>query len=288
MALFPDRFAKSVSNHRWDRDQPSDRYRPFYRASAPSPWSNGVHLEALGNLAHELRTPVQVLLGYLDILRDAPTRIADISDGAVNQEIIERMNSNVHELAQTVENVMEFAISGTEASSAPEEIELAEFFAELDPIFKAGNQNETLAIRVDLENAPASVFLARHPLRSVVVNLISNAIKFTVAGQVTISVRERGEGSDRIEIAIRDTGPGISEGMLSHAFEPMVQLSGSTVRHHRGLGLGLAVVRRNVEILGASLEVESTGFGSCFKVTIPCSFQGRYNRDLGQEALKIS
>jgi signal transduction histidine kinase len=271
MALFPQRFDNSATRLE------KGRGRPFYRPSASqSNWSNGVHLEALGNLAHELRTPVQVLLGYLDILRGAPTGgVGDISHAALNQEIIERMNSNVHELAQTVENVMEFAVSESETASVPEEIQLTEFFAELDPIFRAGNRNENLTVRVDLDRAPQRVLLARHPLRAVVVNLISNAIKFTPAGEVTITVREIHGATQGVEIAVRDTGPGISSSLLSHAFRPMVQLSGSSVRHHRGLGLGLAVVQRNVEVLGASLEVESTHRGSCFRVTIPCSLFAR-------------
>jgi len=270
MALYPNRFDNSAAYHNQDRN---DRYRPFYRPLASqSNWSNGVHLEALGNLAHELRTPVQVLLGYLDILRGARAdQIGDISHDTLDQGIIERMTSNVHELAQTVENVMEFAVSESEAGSDPEEIQLTEFFAELDPIFRAGNRNQNLSIRLDLDRAPASVLLARHALRAVVVNLISNAIKFTPAGEVTITVREILGSTDGIEIAVRDTGPGINQGLLSQAFQPMVQLSTSSARQHRGLGLGLAVVQRNVEVLGASLEVESTPRGSCFRVTIPCS-----------------
>ena len=98
-------------------------------------WLGGVHLESLANLAHELRTPVQVLLGYLDILRDDRSDAGTKDFESPDWTIIERMNANVHELAQTVENVLEFALAYASADTAiEEEIELAEFFAELDEV----------------------------------------------------------------------------------------------------------------------------------------------------------
>src|SRR5579872_6603680 len=117
-------------------EMPLDQYGRVYRkhaegAAVPG-WAGGVHLESLGNLAHELRTPVQVVLGYLDILRDTGAA----SDGTrpsdpIDHEIIERMNAKVLELAQTVENLMDFAVAQAHAETAnEEEIELAQFFAE--------------------------------------------------------------------------------------------------------------------------------------------------------------
>jgi signal transduction histidine kinase len=91
-------------------------------------WSNGVHFESIANFAHELRTPVQVLLGYLDILRGdrvdvAAATLAQLAD----RTIIERMNANVHELAQTVENVLAFVLADAAIETAAEEVKLAEF-----------------------------------------------------------------------------------------------------------------------------------------------------------------
>ena len=242
--------------------------------SQSSDWTTGVHLELLANLAHELRTPVQVLLGYLDILRDDRSEAgAEDLSGSPDRTIIERMNANVHELAQTVENVLEFALAyGSADTVVEEEIELAEFFAELDQILKASKRNQNLAVRINLDNAPRTVVTRRRPLRSIVVNLATNAIKFTSDGEVSISASRCAEDPQTLEIEVRDTGAGISGDLLSLAFEPLVQLSHSSVRRHRGLGLGLAVVQRNVTVLGGRLQVESVpGAGSCFKVTIPCT-----------------
>jgi signal transduction histidine kinase len=237
-------------------------------------WSSGAHFESLANLAHELRTPIQVLLGYLDILRDDHCE-GEKSDSVEysDQMIIERMNTNVHELAQTVENVLEFALAFAGAEAAiDEEIELAEFFAELHEVLKASNRNENLAVRIDLGEAPRKFVTQRRSLRSLVLNLASNAIKFTDDGEVRIDVRSCLEDPQMLEIEVSDTGAGISGDLVSSAFEPMVQLSHSSIRLHRGLGLGLAVVQRNVKALNARLEVESVpGAGTCFKVAIPRS-----------------
>ena len=103
-------------------------------------------------------------------------------------------------------------------------------------------------------------------------NLAVNAIKFASEGAVTITISGSAQEPPQLVIEVRDTGAGMSDNALSSAFEPLTQLSGSSVRRYRGLGLGLTVVQRNVKALGGQLEVESeVGVGSCFKVTIPCS-----------------
>ena len=259
--------------------------------SRDSRWSGGVRFESLANLAHELRTPVQVLLGYLDILRDdRPDAGAAGRTETHDRAIIERMNANVHELAQTVENVLEFALEAAGADAViDEEVELAEFFAELEVVLRASKRDQHLRLSINLDEAPPRFITKRRPLRSIVLNLALNAIKFTAIGEVTISV-SKSTAEPGLEIEVRDTGAGMSRDLLSSAFEPLVQLSHSSARHHRGLGLGLTVVQRNVKALGGRLQVESIpGVGTCFKVMIPCSrfvprgcTSGHQSSDVGQ------
>jgi signal transduction histidine kinase len=241
-----------------------------------SPWLHGIHFESLANLAHELRTPVQVLFGYLDILRDdhAIDAATDLSH-APRQNIIERMSANVHELSQTVENVLEFALTLARAETAiEEEVDVAGFFAEVEEVMGSSKRNLALALRFHLEAAPRTVITRRRQLRSIVLNLVSNALKFTADGEVTITVT-KADGAPNLCIEVRDTGAGIGSDALSSAFEPLVQLSSSSIRRHRGLGLGLSLVQLNVTSLRGRLQVESKpGVGSCFKVTIPCSGSG--------------
>jgi signal transduction histidine kinase len=232
-------------------------------------WEQGLHMEALANLAHELRSPVQAILGYLDILRD---ELSDAVDGR-HKQIIERMNANAHDLAQTVENIMDFSVADAMAEVADEEeICLHDLIGDLAPALEAANLTKGLEIRFDLEAAPAVFRSRRRPIKSILLNLAVNAIKFTDRGSVTIAIRRAGSSQlgAALELEVRDTGPGIEAELVKQAFETCAQLSHSSIRRHRGMGLGLAVVQRNVEALGARMLVKTAlRQGSAFVVTIP-------------------
>lgn len=226
-------------------------------------------LDALANLAHELRTPLQVMLGYLEILRD---------DWAERfppepREMLERMNHNLHDLSHTVDNIMEFVLAEAGGMMwVQEEVSLSGLVNELTPAIEAARSGKDLALRFDLGDAPNTVHVPRRALRSILANLVLNAIKFTKQGGVTVRIgRTREQGSeDGFEIEVSDTGQGINPAMIRAAAQPFAQLSQSNSRIYRGLGLGLAVVHRNARLLGARLEVSSApGQGSRFVVRIP-------------------
>jgi signal transduction histidine kinase len=226
-------------------------------------------MEALANLAHELRSPVQAILGYLDVLRDELSEAL----GGRHKQIIERMNVNAHDLAQTVENVMDFSVAVAMAEATHEEdIHLHDLIGELAPALEAANESKGLEIRFDLDGAPAVFRSRRRAIKSILLNLAVNAIKFTDRGRVTIAIRlsESPMLGSAIELEVRDTGPGIDPELVEQAFKTCAQLSRSSIRSHRGMGLGLAVVQRNVEALGAKIMVKSTlKHGSVFVVTVP-------------------
>jgi signal transduction histidine kinase len=234
-------------------------------------WEQGVHMEALANLAHELRSPVQAILGYLDILRD------ELSEelGGRHKQIIERMNANAHDLAQTVENVMDFSVSDAMAeASDEEEIQLHDLIGDLALVLEAVNDVKGLEIRFELEGAPSVFRARRRPIKAILLNLAINAIKFTDRGSVTIAIRlvPSSQLGSAVELEVRDTGPGMDSAMVAQAFARCAQLSHTSTRTHRGMGLGLAVVKRNAEALGAKIIVKSTlEQGSAFVVTIPIS-----------------
>jgi signal transduction histidine kinase len=241
-------------------------------------WDQGVRLESLANLAHELRTPIQVLLGYIEILRD------DLGQelGDEPREIIERMNVNVHDLAQTVENMMAFATAAADAQARAEEVfRVSELIDELMPALEAANRNKRLKIEIDTMRAPETIRCPRKPLRAILLNLASNAVKFTGSGKVTISVAEghAPDGAEAVVLEVADTGPGIAPDQLERAFESLSQLSNTSARLHRGLGLGLSVVHQNVGALGGTMEVRTApGQGSCFRATVPCRIVRRAAR----------
>ena len=232
-------------------------------------WIKGMRVEMLANLAHELRTPLQVMLGYLDILRD---EWADQLP-AEPRRMLERMNSNLHDLSQTVDNIMEFVMSEAGASGRVEEdISISSLISDLAPAIEAARSDKQVSLKIDTDGAPQSVHTSRRPLRSIIANLVLNAIKFTDRGEVSLRIGSlqgpRNESGLVVEVA--DTGLGMSPELIKRAREPFPQLSQSSARRYRGLGLGLAVVNRNVSALGATLEVSSTpGQGSRFVVRIP-------------------
>jgi two-component system sensor histidine kinase/response regulator len=232
-------------------------------------WEHGVHMEALANLAHELRSPVQAILGYLDILRDELSETV----GGRHKQILDRLNANAHDLAQTVENVMDFSFKDAMAEAEDaEEIRLHDLIGDLAPVLEAANDSKGLEIRFDLEAAPTVFRSRRRPIKSILLNLAINAIKFTDRGSITIAIRLAASSQlgSAVELEVRDTGPGIDAAMVEQAFETCAQLSHSSIRSHRGMGLGLAVVQRNVQALGGKIIVRSElPRGSAFVVIVP-------------------
>ncbi len=224
--------------------------------------------QIMSNLSHELRTPLQILSGYLDILsEDWAGQL-----GAEPVRILERLRINATEFTQTIENLLEYAamLTGTQAT-AIEPLEIADLVAELQTAFAAAAERKHIALRWRVQADLTHMHSDRRLLRSIVSNLVSNAIKFTERGEVTLRLRRlRSQSKCTVELEVADTGIGIDAVRLSEAFEPFVQLSNTSARKHRGLGLGLALVASNVKSLGATMEVRSKpAFGSRFKIRFP-------------------
>ena len=141
--------------------------------------AEGMRVEALANLAHELRTPLQVLHGYLDILRDEWAERLD----AGPRSMLDRMNSNMHELSRTVDNIMEFVMSEAGITGrVQEDVLISMLVSDLAPAIEAAKGGKDVNLKLDLEDAPPIIHVARRPLRSILSNQVLNAIKFTDHG----------------------------------------------------------------------------------------------------------
>jgi signal transduction histidine kinase len=153
---------------------------------AAESWRKGLRLEAVANLAHELRTPVQVLIGYVDILRDdhGPEFSTE------THTLLDRMNANVHDLAQTIDNLMHFVLSEINAEAMiDEDVTPGGLVAEITPVLEAANQQKQLKLELDFASAPDLFRVPRRPLKAILLNLAVNAIKFTDSGSVTVALR---------------------------------------------------------------------------------------------------
>jgi signal transduction histidine kinase len=246
-----------------------------FAASQPGPgtaltaWSDSLTFEALGNLAHELRTPIQALMGRLEMLQE---EYAD-QIGHQPRELVQRMNVNAFELQQTLENLLAFVVAkaGAETSTA-EHLTIESIVADVEPAVAVANADKRLDVRFDLERAPAAIRAPRRAVTATIINLALNAVKFTESGSVTIAIRRvpRTKHGDTVEIEVSDSGPGLSPELFEEMSQPFVQLSRSRTRRFRGVGLGLAIVRQNVTRLGGTVELRSTpGHGAAFFVRFP-------------------
>ncbi|HTW87399.1 MAG TPA: HAMP domain-containing sensor histidine kinase [Candidatus Binataceae bacterium] len=231
-------------------------------------WTERLRLAALASLAHELRTPIQVLLGYLDTLKDQlPSTLP-----ARSRKMLERMNANACELARIVENIMDFALDDAHPGpNRDSQVPTLHLLDEVLPLIESICHEKGLNLEFELDDAPVVIYARHRQLRLVLANLAVNAVRFTAVGGVKISIRRAGT-PDHPEVVfeVSDTGPGFGPELREELFEPFARLSSSNSCRYRGLGLGLTVVKRSVAALNGNLEVHSTvGEGSRFVVTFP-------------------
>jgi PAS domain S-box-containing protein len=225
--------------------------------------ANRLQGEFVANMSHELRTPLNVIIGYADLLGDEPGLQVD-SDARL---FLQRISSAGRALHRLVESVLEYArLDRGRSVLIPRRFPAAELLRELHELGDDVRGSSEITVRVQAQ-ADLMFCTDYDRLYSVLSNLLLNAIKFTAVGGIELAVRRVGMMA---EFTVRDTGIGIDAEELAHVFEPFRQVDGSPTRTYGGVGLGLAIVRRNVGLLGGSVEVESQlGVGSCFRVRLP-------------------
>lgn len=223
----------------------------------------------LAVMSHELRTPLNAVLGYADlILMNVPEPIGDRT-----RHQVERMRDAAGRLLRLVEEVLRFA--RLEANSEAVAIEIApiaevvgDSIALVEPMALARG----IELRVDIPDPELQLETDAWKLRHVVSNLLTNAVKFTDEGSVSLEVRRRG---DEVHITVADTGIGIAPEHLEHIFDPFWQAEQSATRRFEGTGLGLGVARELTRLIGGEIQVESRlGRGTTFLVTLPIHFAG--------------
>ncbi len=227
--------------------------------------ANKVKDEFLGVISHELRTPVNVILGYLRMVQE---RIL----GEINPDqakALETVARHSNELLMTIESIME--ATKIEAGAVVTETRPVNLFAFMENLKSqyATPPNKELTVDWQYPSDLPPLLTDEASLRRILQNLISNAIKFTEKGQVTIATRHIPK-QQSVEFTVSDTGIGISVESLPLIFELFRQQDSSTTREHGGLGLGLYLVRKLTEMIGGTVSVESkVGCGSVFTVTVP-------------------
>lgn len=220
----------------------------------------------LANMSHEFRTPLNAILGYTHMLLNGVS--GPVSES--QRKSLTRIDSNSQHLLALINDILD--ITRIEAGRMPLNIStfriqalVEEVMSELEPIIKRSN----LTVRATMPRTLPQLRSDRQKVKQIVLNLLSNALKFTPAGSVLISAGY--DAKDRvIGIAVADTGVGIAPDDRVKVFEDFRQLDSSPARGYGGTGLGLSICRRLSQMLGGTIDLESElGKGSTFTLRLP-------------------
>jgi signal transduction histidine kinase/DNA-binding response OmpR family regulator len=218
------------------------------------------------NVSHELRTPLTLMLGPLsDVLAQA-----DNQPLAEHRQLVGIAQRNGIRLLKLVNTLLDFSrIEAGRVQAAFEPVELNSYTAELASSFRSAVERAGLRLTVRCPPLPQTVYLDRDMWEKVVLNLLSNAFKFTFEGGIEIETQVSAAGN-HAEIIVRDTGTGIPASELPHLFDRFRRVEGAKGRSIEGSGIGLALVKELVDLHGGAIHVASDfGAGSTFTVALP-------------------
>jgi signal transduction histidine kinase len=214
--------------------------------------------EFFNNVSHEFRTPLTLMIGPLE---------EELQRTGTNERL-EIVHRNVLRLLKLVNTLLHFSrIEAGRLDATYEATDLAALTTDLASVFRSATEHAGLALRVDCPPLPEPVYVARELWEMIVLNLVSNAFKFTFEGEIAVSLRATASGA---ELAVRDTGIGIPKPEVGRVFERFHQVPDTRSRTHEGSGIGLTLVRELAALHGGEIAVDSTvGRGTTFTVTVP-------------------
>jgi len=227
---------------------------------------NRLKSEFLATVTHELRTPLHSIISYGAFILDG-------FDGQLTSEQtahIQIMVRSAEDLSHLVSDMLNLSkIEADRLEVKIESLSLEQCLAEVVDQLKPIASNKALYLTLDIEDLLPMVLADSIRLRQIVINMVSNALKFTENGGVTVQARML-YGYDMLRVSVTDTGIGISPAALEYIFEAFRQADGGTTRRFGGTGLGLTIARKLIELQGGEVAVESTlGHGSTFSFTLP-------------------
>jgi PAS domain S-box-containing protein len=230
--------------------------------------ANHTKSEFLANMSHELRTPLNAVILYSELLQE------EAEEQGVNGFIpdLEKIRTAGKHLLALINGVLDLSkIEAGKMELHPETFAIDAMVRDVSDTLQPLVQKKANRLEVHVPGDAGSMYGDLTKVRQILFNLISNALKFTDRGVVTLDVsRQRCDGRDEVIFQVRDTGIGMTAEQVRKLFQPFTQADSSTTRKYGGTGLGLAISKRFAEMMGGDIGVTSTpGEGSTFTVRIP-------------------
>jgi len=222
--------------------------------------------EFLANMSHEVRTPMNGIIGMIELALDTP-------EDQERRDYLETARGCAHGLLRVINDILDFSkMEAGKLCIEKSQFDVGELLRDVIQSMEPSAREKKLRIICDAgPEVPTVVSADPIRLRQILVNLLGNAIKFTHHGEVAVRLHfDSIAGMDhRLRFSISDTGIGIPKSQQEQIFQPFIQVDGSTTRQYGGTGLGLAIVSQLVHLMGGQIWVESEiGQGSTFHFTV--------------------
>jgi PAS domain S-box-containing protein len=249
-----------VFSYGLDLTERKERMQKLVEAKERAEEMNRLKSAFLANMSHEIRTPLTSIIGFAEVLGEE-------IEGRKG-EMASLIHRSGMRLKQTLTSVLDLArLEEDEVSLSLDRTDLTEPIRETVNLLRPQVEDNDLDLRLNLPNAPVTAVVDEAAFDRVLTNLVTNAIKFTEEGRVTVALRATPETA---ELTVADTGVGISESFLQRIFGAFEQESEGKMREYEGIGLGLTITKRLIDLMNGTIDVDSTkGEGTTVAVALP-------------------
>ncbi|MFN1647508.1 response regulator [Vibrio rotiferianus] len=282
-------FAKEVQRLSYERQEASIKLKQAKedaeQAKDDAIQASKAKSSFLANMSHEIRTPLNGVIGISEVLSETPLT-------ATQLDYVDTIETSSHLLLSLINDILDFSkIESGMLLISPHSTCIRESIYDIASIVSPKAKEKGIVLDVSISpNTPYRVMIDDHRLRQIMMNFISNAVKFTDKGfvQLAIETKQLTGTKANIEFSVSDSGIGIDEGQQRKIFEPFAQEDDSTTRQFGGTGLGLAISTQLVELMGGKIKLDSKkGIGSRFYFELELDIQqARYENISNTEASK--